>query len=225
MRITSKMSSLPVMVVSSRGWNPGYKISRIYQVDRTNNQLWRCYFYNEVAEEPEPIPDDAGFEPIWKNNPYTRDKRPRPTELQGLEDVEWKEYVRDECLTIKDVKNMRKGERYKFLVLDRNVFDTAQKEDTHHRSFNPEEYFRDNWIIYTHDTDMKGTIDWSFGESREFEFEIEYSPGCWYSMYDFQYDEYQHYTTFPESTRVGWRGPMLLWEKVKDQPKVWWYDP
>lgn len=30
----------------------------------------------------------------------------------------------------------------------------------------------------------------------------------------------RHWTSFPENTRVGWRGPMILWSKLDDQPPV-----
>ena len=31
-----------------------------------------------------------------------------------------------------------------------------------------------------------------------------------------------HFDEFPKNTRVGWRGPVMLWEKVKNMPQIFW---
>lgn len=36
--------------------------------------------------------------------------------------------------------------------------------------------------------------------------------------------KYIHWTNFDENTRIGWRGPIMLWEKLFDLPMVH-YDP
>lgn len=30
-----------------------------------------------------------------------------------------------------------------------------------------------------------------------------------------------HWTEFPDSTRVGWRGPIMMWDKLTDLSKVY----
>jgi hypothetical protein len=30
-----------------------------------------------------------------------------------------------------------------------------------------------------------------------------------------------HWTNFPETTRVGWRGPIMLWKKLENMPDVY----
>jgi len=32
-----------------------------------------------------------------------------------------------------------------------------------------------------------------------------------------------HNTEIPDTTRAGWRGPIMLWEYVKDMPKIHWH--
>lgn len=68
-----------------------------------------------------------------------------------------------------------------------------------------------------------------------FEFHLEYKPYCWYPLKEgylpeidpqglcnFPWTDGQkyHWTSFPDSTRVGWRGQFILWSKLKDMPNI-----
>jgi hypothetical protein len=66
-----------------------------------------------------------------------------------------------------------------------------------------------------------------------FEFDLEYKPCCWYPLHDgylpesdpqgfskFPWKEKRHWTSFPDTTRVGWRGPFIRWDKLKSMPNI-----
>ena len=77
----------------------------------------------------------------------------------------------------------------------------------------------------------------------DFEFDIEYKKGFWYPLENgylpqfdsqglFQFswphdlnregpdNQKQHWTTFPETTCVGWRGHCILWSKLEEMPDI-----
>lgn len=65
------------------------------------------------------------------------------------------------------------------------------------------------------------------------EFHIEYDLSCWYPLENgyltlsdckgfakFQYDLPKHWSTFPETTHLGWRGALIRWDHLKMLPDV-----
>ena len=143
----------------------------------------------------------------------------------------WIDSHRHFFLTVKDVKSFKNGERYELLFLDRNWQDVNDHEtDERYQgvSFRPEVYFKQNKHKYIHDKDNQGTALWSWG-SEEFEFEIEWKRDHWYPLvngilrgheqdpnFTFENQKGKHYTEFSDNTLLGWRGPIMLWEKLKN---------
>jgi hypothetical protein len=141
-------------------------------------------------------------------------------------------------LTIKDVLSFKKGQQIKILCMDRNFCDTIgnlRRSITRYvfegtDSFRPEDIFEP--MIYTHDSDLKGQGDWGYYKG-EFEFDLEYKTDYWYPLTNgylpaedeqkcvaFSWSKPQHYTQFPTSTCLGWRGPMILWTDLPKMPDV-----
>jgi len=128
--------------------------------------------------------------------------------------------------------------------MDRNVWDCLT-DCTQGQSYKPLELLCDNWAIYIHEGDLRGKLVFWFdckndteqiesdhSDEPDFEFHIEYKKGHWYPLKDGYLPEYdpqgfakfpgekQHWTSFPETTCVGWRGHCLLWSKLGEMPDI-----
>lgn len=160
----------------------------------------------------------------------------------------WSEMTYDQSLTIADILNLKPGERIKVLVMDRNVWDIALDEKIRGKSLRPEDFFKSNWAIYVHEKDLKGKLIFSFEIDDlmnineidlndicqpNYEFDINYKTCSWYPLTDgylpasdpqgfsqFPWTEAKHWREFPTNTKVGWRGNMIMWSKLKDMPNI-----
>jgi hypothetical protein len=140
------------------------------------------------------------------------------------------------ALKISDIINLKHGEQLEVLILDRNVWDITLNPQTNIPNVNhdPETFFRYNRGTYVHNKDLSGelTMHWKDKDSTDkFEFHLEYMPGKWYPLNNgvmpgeeqgLPWTEEQHWTKFPQTTKVGYRGPMILWSKLKEMPKIYW---
>jgi hypothetical protein len=72
-------------------------------------------------------------------------------------------------------------------------------------------------------------------EFHDFEFHIQYDEHNWYPLRDgrlpkkdpqglanFGASARREYTDFDKDTPIGWRGPMILWNKIDNLPDVFW---
>lgn len=153
---------------------------------------------------------------------------------KGLHLELWIQKSRSKQLTIQRVLNMKKGQKMKMLCLDRNLYDTTDSIPPNQLRC-PAKFFDGGYMgVYTHDHDMSGTFKWQFQPKDEppmpFTFEINYKNENWYPL-----DEdgtlamglgrmlgiKKSYKKFPKTTRVGWRGPMIPWNALKDLPRVY----
>jgi len=188
------------------------------------------------------VPEGAWCLPFgdFQRKYFFRQRIPKPTFDQGLEMDEWVDHIRDQCLTIQDIKELKHNEQIKVLVMDRNLGDVVCEENSSNTLFDPEVFFRYNSATYTHCSGLKGSIHYYWNEEdyeeKDFEFDLEYQKDMWYPLQDgclppqdsqgfstFKFDTHKPWEEFPPSTRVGFRGPMLLWQKLSQTPKVWWY--
>ena len=159
--------------------------------------------------------------------------------LPGYDVSVWEKVpaVRAAYLTLGDLKKMKRGDKIKVLSLHRNVFDTANEANDPNRSYTAKQFFQRDGFEYIHESGVKGSIRMHFEKSfRPFTFEIEYKPYRWYPLSDdgtlpvkgdvgTLLGVKKHYTAFPDSTPVGWRGPMIPWSKLEDLPRIFWlYD-
>lgn len=160
----------------------------------------------------------------------------------------WACKTRDYHLTINDILNFESGKEYKILFLDRNwedvcVWGGINRVDG--KIYDPVEYFKDHYALYTHATHnihnneqcINGSIRWSFDlnnyeDWRFWEFDINFNKENWYPLrnnilpknngtFDSGiYEEEKHYTDFPLNTRLGWRGPAILWSDMDHLPLI-----
>jgi hypothetical protein len=217
------------------------QVGGVYRVTKDRKSMQTAYGYNKFGDSCA-VPEGSKFRKLNKlqRDHFCRDARPRPI-LDGLELKEWCESIKDECLTIQDVTRMENGEKIKVLLMDRNLYDTVCEVNKGNRLYSPEEFFQYKTATYTHDRDLKGHLicHWKDRDSKDypFEFDIEYILGNWYPLKDgylpkkdpqgfakFEYSEPKHYSTFSNNTRIGWRGEMMLWSKINDTRKVFWYE-
>ena len=138
------------------------------------------------------------------------------------------------ALTIQDIINLKQNGKLEILVLDRNVWDIALNEKTNKPNVNydPETFFRFNRGTYTHNDSMKGTMVFHWEDENFvdncFEFDLEYMEKNWYPLKNGMlpkelyngWEKDKHWTDFLITTKVGYRGPMILWDKLKEMPKI-----
>jgi hypothetical protein len=208
--------------------------------------------FNKFSEEKMKIPSDATFEELSNNQIgyFCRDAVPDPN-LDGIELNNWEEHIRDKCLTINDIKTLKKGDKITVLIMDRNLGDTVCGYNETDKLYDPKIFFREKIAIYIHDHDLSGFIIWDFDLIDEdlndlsnftsdevFEFDIEYKLHHWYPLKNNNLPEFdsqglvnfgsnsgKHYDEFPRETLIGWRGPMMLWDKLDDiDTHVYWHD-
>ena len=138
-------------------------------------------------------------------------------------------------LKIGDMVNLQKGDKLEFLVLDRNVYDKEEEVG----DYDPKTFFGYNKATYVHDKDLTGKLtlfcDHDPIELNNFEFHIEYKPLSWYPLNNgklpkkdpqgfstFNYAKPKSWTEFSMDTGIGYRGPILLWSKLDNLPKIRW---
>lgn len=154
----------------------------------------------------------------------------------ALDMDEWIQTTEPHHLRIQDILNLKPGEQLEVIHLDRNIHDTCEHYNKREIIKPPLEFFEGSVAVYTHESDLKGQI--YFPEIREymdFEFHVEYDSGCWYpfengqlpltdpqSFSNFGDKSGWTWQMFPQNTRIGWRGPMIIKSKLSSLPHVYW---
>lgn len=151
----------------------------------------------------------------------------------GIE--EWIEFMKKYFLTIGDIQNLKEGEIIDLLCLDRNW---AELASTSKELMHPEIFFKNNYKIrYKHTKNLQGEClrDEEIDEKsnyQPFEFDIEFKKGYWYPLKNgklpqedpqglFNFDDVtKDYKEYDADTCIGWRGPMINWEKLRASPSV-----
>jgi len=166
----------------------------------------------------------------------------------------WNELSKQKAVTIKDILSLKQGEQLKLLIMDRNVWDIALRDEIRGKVSRPKDFFKRNWGIYIHESNLKGKLVFEFETCQdtdfldieklpelcqpEFEFHIEFEDDCWYPLKNgylpatdrqkickFPWTKPQHWSVFPESTRIGFRGHCLKWSTLDDMPDIIWPFP
>lgn len=182
---------------------------------------------------------------------YLYDPIPDPN-LDGIKHSEWREYVKSKCLTIGDVTALKPGERIKVITMDRNEWEISEANNKPDTLYSVWDFFRRKVSVYIHKQDLMGEIAWDFENEdedlddyhkftadREFEFDINYRGNNYYPLTngrlpnvdeqgfaDFGDAAGKHYLEFPPNTLIGWRGPMMIWERLSelDVQQIYWHD-
>jgi len=137
-------------------------------------------------------------------------------------------------LTLNDVKNMKEGDTIEVVIWDRNFEEygiwNSVKEGV---SYNPQIFFQCNKHKLTYKGNMIWDIDFNHGETFRHPVHIEHEKNKWRAI-DNDGNVYsgcsdcetkkilQHWSEYPGNSRVGWRGPAMLWDKLNGLPQVYW---
>jgi hypothetical protein len=150
------------------------------------------------------------------------------------------EQVIGSSLTIKDIERADVGTRFDCLLLHRNAYDVPCTIHPLYVMMNPTEFLgHESRVTFTKTGDMKGILE-ERGYERDEEvsvLHVEYSPHHWYPLDEDGYlpaEDIQgtwsllgrkvHWSEFPKSTRVGFRGPMILWKDAMNLPDIYNYN-
>ena len=110
---------------------------------------------------------------------------------------------------------------------------------TEGKLYKPTSFFKRNYAWYwkTDNHLLKGKIKYEWQDKTEqpydFEFDIEYEKGHWYPLTDgilqdkhkqkiISKNKNKFWTGFPENTPLGMRGPIIIWNEIKDMEKVYY---
>jgi hypothetical protein len=158
----------------------------------------------------------------------------------------WENATRHLHVTIQRIRDIPIGETRKFLCLDRNVLDLAENELSKYKEGDeaiPTNVFHKNYHAKFTKTDKGITGKFYIVNSREDlngpdnienernDFDIEYRNDNWYPMengvlpvrgddgFTTLMGVKKKWTSFPLTTRLGWRGPMIPLERI-DEIKI-----
>ena len=150
----------------------------------------------------------------------------------------WIHHYENKWLTIQEVKDLPLNKKIKLLILDRNIYDTTDSFKQG-KLYSPTTFFKKNYAWYwkTDDTNLSGKIKYAWqkenDEPYDFEFHVEYKKNNWYPFTngilpakDNQgiftlLNKDKHIKDFSEKTHLGYRGPIILWDKIKNLDKVY----
>jgi len=150
-------------------------------------------------------------------------------------------------LKINDIKKLRPGDELDVVIWDRNfeeyhIWENCKSE----KLYDSKEFFKENRHKITYQGYIKWDIHFPYGETIQHPVHLNTSGletnWEWYAIS--QQDGYVnitneilksgeiipkhwkskriHWTEFPETTRVGWRGPIMLWEDLDKMPNVYY---
>jgi hypothetical protein len=146
----------------------------------------------------------------------------------------WEQTMRNNWLTIKDVTSLKEGDTLEILVLDQDVYGIVSEYTGKDVIKHPVEFYKHNFATYTHKKNLLGDIvfHWS-GEDftiENYEFNIEYQKESWYPLINIRgillpavgryYPQFME--EFPPTTCVGYKGPMIALDKLKDANYIYW---
>jgi len=158
---------------------------------------------------------------------------------------------KDHHLTIGDVKNLKVGDKLDVVIWHQNFEEEGGffairgkiREDLSLPQ-RPEQFFKYNHHQLTYLGNMEWDIHFEWGET--FTHPIHLDVTCLETNWTWSALEedgmihitkevvkegeriplhwrakHLHWSEFPDDTRVGWRGPIMLWSKLKDMPPVY----
>lgn len=142
-------------------------------------------------------------------------------------------------LTIADILSFPVGEAVKLFLMDRNVFDMSWCNDMNPPGVvtTPQHFFRSCYYVNFTRTGDGIVGNWEWPElnrtDQAREWDIEFAPSCWYPLEDDHLPirvlqgfsdlgntSARHWRDFPASTRIGWRGPMMLKKDMEKCPDI-----
>lgn len=162
--------------------------------------------------------------------------------MSTLKWLKWHHFVTSKfSLEIYDINKLKSGDKLEVFILDKDFTLNSNKSKQLKLNKNlmtkPEYFFRNNRAIYTHKSGLSGTLilhsENKVVTLNEFEFHLECEPNQWHPLQKGFLSKYhhsgtdkiynlQHWTSFSQSTRVGFEGPMILWSDLRNLPDIHW---
>jgi hypothetical protein len=139
----------------------------------------------------------------------------------------WYNASRKYWLTLKDFKDMKKGDKIVVLPLHQNALDGPQTYFKECIAFRPEQFFKSEKDTITYQGNMQvGSKHLNKPDNKSWGLDIEYAKNKWSTLFDgnlhMKNKLPKHWTKFNENTSVGYRGPMILWSDLKKLPKLYY---
>ena len=148
----------------------------------------------------------------------------------SIELYQWIEFYKPKHLTINDLKKWKKGDIKDVLVLDRNFeeyFIWTELEEN--KDYDPKYFFKENKCRIEYNGGNTWKIHYPYGNivCHDIEIDVE-SLGSNYDWCPLE-DGYVilerngkkiHWKDLDGNIRVGWRGPMIFWSYIKNEPQV-----
>lgn len=153
--------------------------------------------------------------------------------MKSLEVYHFIEECKKFHLTKNDVEKLRPGDKIDVVIWDGNFEEYWIWEQPPGESYLPEVFFSENRHQIVYLGDQTWTIEFNFGENINHPLHLYVESLGWrslgngkkhdcgvpnsgpYSWIIFEPEETKkHYDEFPPETRVGWRGPIMLWENL-----------
>ena len=152
---------------------------------------------------------------------------------------------RDFHLTIKDIESWEIGKEYDIVTFDRNLYDVVGDIKGRH---DPQIFFKGVHHRMIYCGNMKMKMLWNFTDfkdegARDVELDTKSLDYGWgwmpltdgvmiidetliaadYNIRQLDDDEIfqRKWTEFDVNSRIGWRGPMMLWDNLKYFPKIY----
>lgn len=147
----------------------------------------------------------------------------------------------DACLTLGQVRAMKDGQEVPVLSVHRNLCDEVYPSGgAVPRPPQPAAtFFADKRSLYIHAGGFMAGIqlpwDTEAKHTKPVPIELEFKPGFWHPLTEDGFipgkaetgrrwkqlpDERRHWSDFPDETLVGWRGPMVHWERLGSLPPI-----
>lgn len=170
--------------------------------------------------------------------------------LPVLELYTWIELNRGLHLTLGDLMGWEVGKTYKVVMFDRNFEEYHIWDNTKQNTpYEPEDFFQQNEMDIVYHGNMEWTLNMKWGEfEHPVHFDVASLDRGWtWSPVDVHKENpnergisitgeplclgeklpkgktslWMSWSEFPPDTRVGWRGPMMMWDTLKYLPLVY----
>jgi len=207
------------------------------------NYIHRSHGYNQWRSKASRVPagfvESKDYEKQWMDEYQCRDANPRPK--KGLDLGSWTRKAKGQWLTIKDIQQLKTGDRLEVLLLDRNAAETvAASGISPNKLHSATSFFKDNKAVYEHKKDLQGRLILFEPPGHlvldPFEFHVEIDKtNNWYPLREGVLPakdpqgflkllgKKMSWKSMDPDTHVGYRGPMVAWSAVQTLPPLFWY--
>lgn len=160
----------------------------------------------------------------------------------NIEMYKWIEYFKPLHLTIKDLKKWKTNEIKDVAIFDRNFEEYFIDNLKENHNYNPSYFFKKNRHKIKKNNDLTWEISFHFENiCPNIEVNVEnLTSNCVWHPLDQEYIIFDkshklekniknkiYWEDLDENTRIGWRGPIMLWKDIekKHNPKIYWIKP